>query len=497
MVTVVSTDRVAITPERRSGGARAWQRRYALGLFVTDALALVWVVIGTQIGWLGAHSGADVSVAGGNVMLSYTTFSVFLVLGWLAALALRDTRDPRIITVGWEEYRRVVEASVRFFGIVAIVAVIFQINLSRGYLLISLPAGVLVLLATRWLWRQWVNVQRAQGLYLSRVLLVGTPEASAHFARELERVRWAGYLPVGACVPVGTDPAALADEGIEVFGSFDDIERVVQARDVDTVLVTGSDLMPPGKVREISWMLEQGRRHLAVAPTIADVAGPRIRMRPAAGAPLIHVETPRFSYGQRFVKRAADIVVSALAIVGLSPLLIALAVIVKATSKGPILFRQTRVGRKGREFKMLKFRSMVVDAEAQLAALKAMADAGNDVMFKMREDPRVTRVGRVMRRYSLDELPQLFNVLCGQMSLVGPRPPLPSEVVEYADHVHRRFLVQPGITGLWQVSGRSTLSWEETVRLDLSYVDNWSLVGDLIIVLKTGRAVLAPGDTAA
>tara|TARA_B100001146_G_scaffold223360_1_gene237820 strand:- start:1341 stop:2189 length:849 start_codon:yes stop_codon:yes gene_type:complete len=281
------------------------------------------------------------------------------------------------------------------------------------------------------------------------------------------------------------------------MGNVNAIERALLATGADTVAVTSADDLPPAKVKQISWGLEAGKQHLVIAPSIADIAGPRIHIRPVSGLPLIHVETPRFSLGQRVTKRAFDLVASVLGVIVISPVLLLLTVAIMLTSTGPVLFRQERVGRNGKTFLMIKFRSMVPNAEQLLEKLlQEQRDAGNEVLFKMKNDPRVTRVGRIMRKYSLDELPQLFNVIGGSMSLVGPRPPLPREVEQYAEHVHRRFLMKPGITGLWQVSGRSSLSWDESVRLDLSYVENWTLVGDLTILLKTARAALAPGETA-
>jgi exopolysaccharide biosynthesis polyprenyl glycosylphosphotransferase len=222
-----------------------------------------------------------------------------------------------------------------------------------------------------------------------------------------------------------------------------------------------------------------------------DIGGPRIHTRPVAGLPLIHVETPRYEGSVLFAKRAFDIIASGIFIVLLSPLLLAIALIVRLSSPGPVLFRQPRVGLNGSEFRMFKFRSMVTDAESRLAKLEdTQRAAGNTVMFKMKDDPRVTPVGKFIRRFSIDELPQLFNVFAGTMSLVGPRPPLQREVDLYENHVHRRFLVKPGITGLWQVSGRSDLSWEDTVRLDLYYVENWSITGDLVILWRTIKAVI-------
>jgi exopolysaccharide biosynthesis polyprenyl glycosylphosphotransferase len=272
---------------------------------------------------------------------------------------------------------------------------------------------------------------------------------------------------------------------------LEDIPALLAAYGADTVIVTSSHDLPPRRIRELSWSLEPGRRHLVVAPGLTDVGGPRIHVRPAAGLPLVHIETPRYEGFRSTAKRAFDIASAGAGILLLAPLLVVIALAIRIGSPGPVLFRQPRVGRGGERFDMLKFRSMVVDAEARLAEIVEVGRREtNGVMFKMRDDPRVTPIGRFLRRYSLDELPQLFNVLVGSMSLVGPRPPLEREVAVYENHVNRRFLVKPGITGLWQVSGRANLSWEETVRLDLYYVENWSLVGDLVILWRTMRAVV-------
>lgn len=476
--------------------ARRWQRLYAIGLAITDAAALIWVVFGTQIAWIGLDS----QISGSDelpITVSYTLASTVLVILWVLALSLNDSRSFRVTGVGFEEYRRVIQGSFVLFAWIAIVAYLLQWQIARGYLLISLPAGIAVLMLTRWLWRQWLNAKRQHGDFSQRVLLVGSEASALHVARELARAPYAGYHVIAACVPGRAPFTDLPGTNIPVIGDLDGVPAAIERSKADTVVITGADELPPDRVKQISWSLEQGRRHLVVAPGLTDIAGPRIHTRPVAGLPLIHVETPNLSVGQRVLKRTMDIVLSSVLIVLLSPVLLVLAVTVRMTSRGPVLFRQERIGRGGEPFHMLKFRSMVIDAEDRLAQIVAQQNAGNAVMFKMKDDPRVTRVGRFMRRYSLDELPQLLNVLVGQMSIVGPRPPLPREVEQYASHVHRRFLVKPGITGLWQVSGRSTLSWEDTVRLDLSYVENWSLLGDALILLRTVKAVLAPGETAA
>ncbi|WP_426323956.1 sugar transferase [Microbacterium sp. E-13] len=478
---------------------RGWATRYARRLWVSDLLVLVLVVYTTQLIWFGTGN-VDVSIRADHRLndVSYWLFSAILTTLWMIGLTMADSRSPRVLGTGSTEYVRVANASFVVFSVVIIASFLLRLDVARGYLLIALPAGALLLLAERWLWRRWLLAQRVRGEFAARVLLVGSESSVAEIAHELQRSPRAGYLVVGACVPSGRVAATIEGSDIPIMGKVDDVSRAMEAVGADTVVVTSTDELPPFKVKQISWGLEAGRQHLVLAPSIVDIAGPRIHTRPVSGLPLIHVETPRFSKGQLFLKRATDLTASLLGVVLLSPLLAFLAISVRLTSEGPVFFRQTRIGLGGREFTMLKFRSMVQNAEELLPELAAQQrDAGNEVLFKMTNDPRITPVGRVMRKFSLDELPQLFNVIGGSMSLVGPRPPLPSEVEQYADHVHRRFLAKPGITGAWQVSGRSTLSWEDSVRLDLSYVENWTLLGDLVIILKTGKAVLAPGSTAA
>jgi exopolysaccharide biosynthesis polyprenyl glycosylphosphotransferase len=476
----------------KASGAADWARRYATRLVVTDLVVIAWAVIGTQIAWFGTlDAQLNLSEYRGGFGLNYSLISIILIVAWVTFLALFGTRDARVIGTGNNEYKRVMDATIRLFGIVAIVAFLFQLDLARGYIILSLPVGTLALLASRWIWRQWLSAQRSKGEYSSRVLLVGSRVSVAAIAKDLNRVPQAGYVVVGACIPGDTIGEYLLGV-IPVSNNLEQLQSTMDAAGADTLVVTSSDELPPERIRELSWALEPGRQHLVLAPSLTDIGGPRIHMRPVAGLPLIHVETPRYEGLKRFSKRAFDIVSSAALIFVLSPLLVVVAVGVRLSTPGGVLFRQDRVGLNGDHFRMLKFRSMVVDAEQQLTALQSAERAeGNVVMFKMKNDPRVTPIGGFMRRFSLDELPQLFNVLGGSMSLVGPRPPLEREVAIYENHVHRRFLVKPGITGLWQVSGRSNLSWEDTVRLDLYYVENWSIVGDLMILWRTARAVLA------
>jgi exopolysaccharide biosynthesis polyprenyl glycosylphosphotransferase len=478
----------AVRVSASTGSTEEWSRSYSRRVLVTDFLALFWVVFGVQIAWLGLDSNLATNTA--DLRLSYTGISIVVIAVWMSALALYDTRGHRVIGVGSTEYRLVADSSVRVFGVLAIAAYLLHVDLARGYILIAFPVGILVLLLSRWMWRQWLVAERKRGNYSAKVLLIGSTSSVLHLARELGRSPEAGYRVVGAAVSAGTR-GVLPGSTVQSFGGFDELTEALAETGADTVVITSADDLPPERVRQLSWSLEPGRQHLVVAPSLTDIGGPRIHTRPVQGLPLIHVETPTYSGRKLYTKRAFDLVGSTALIIVLSPLLLVLALLVKLTSPGPVFFRQERVGLNGATFHMIKFRSMVVDAEARLQELSQLDRAeGNDVLFKMKNDPRVTRVGGFMRRYSLDEVPQLFNVFVGDMSLVGPRPPLAKEVALYDTYVHRRFLVKPGMTGLWQVSGRSDLSWEDSVRLDLFYVENWSLIADLIILAKTARAVV-------
>ncbi|MCP2032148.1 exopolysaccharide biosynthesis polyprenyl glycosylphosphotransferase [Okibacterium sp. HSC-33S16] len=470
-----------------------WRSSYALKLVVSDLLVLVGIIFGVQIAWVGLDSAAlGVSGSRGEVEIGYTCISVCIVAAWMAVLGIYGTRTDRVVGVGVSEYKLIANASVRLLGIIAILAFLFKVDLARGYILMSFPLGLAFLLLSRWMWRQWLGAKRRLGSYSSRVLLVGSEDSVVHIARQLARQPEAGYQVVGACVASGRVADTLPGTSIVVSGNLSDLDDALETTGADTVIITSSDELPPERVRELSWSLEPGRQHLVVAPTLTGIAGPRIHTRPVAGLPLIHVETPRYEGRKIFTKRTLDVLFSGVLLILLSPVFLAVAILVKLSSPGPVLFHQARIGIQGKQFRMLKFRSMIFDAEQRLGSLgPAARSEGNEILFKMKDDPRVTTIGRILRRFSLDELPQLLNVFEGSMSLVGPRPPLETEVSSYDEHVHRRFLVKPGITGLWQVSGRSNLDWEESVQLDLYYVENWSLTGDLIILWRTVRAVLS------
>lgn len=295
---------------------------------------------------------------------------------------------------------------------------------------------------------------------------------------------------MGCVLPGGhTLPAESVFAGVPVLGGFDDVVAVVERFSVDTVAVLPSPELDGPALRRLGWDLEQTQAELLLAPAITEIAGPRVRIRPVCGLPLLHMEKPDLRGIRRVAKETVDRTASALALLLMLPLLLGIAAAVGLSSRGGVFYRQERVGRDGQAFSMLKFRSMVTGADAMTDHLAGSND-GNGVLFKQKTDARVTRVGKVLRRFSLDELPQLLNVVRGDMSLVGPRPPLPTEVERYGFDMHRRFLVKPGITGLWQISGRSDLSWDDSVRIDVRYVENWSLTFDFMILWKTVGAVL-------
>jgi exopolysaccharide biosynthesis polyprenyl glycosylphosphotransferase len=258
----------------------------------------------------------------------------------------------------------------------------------------------------------------------------------------------------------------------------------------ETILVTDTEHLGHEGLRELAWQLEGVEVDLMVSPNVMDVAGSRIHMRAVATMPLLHLEEPQYAEAGTWPKLLFDKTAGLLLLLLFSPIMIAAAIAVKLTSHGPVFYRQERIGIRGEKFDMIKFRSMRSGSDQHLAGLLAEQGKGDTPLFKITDDPRITSAGKFLRRYSIDELPQLFNVLKGDMSLVGPRPQLAAEVELYDSIAHRRLTVRPGMTGLWQVSGRSDLTWEESIRLDTSYVENWSMIGDVVILWKTVRAVL-------
>jgi exopolysaccharide biosynthesis polyprenyl glycosylphosphotransferase len=409
---------------------------------------------------------------------------------WPLAMLVSRAYEERFLWVGIEEYRRVLAAAVAILAAVGTISWAFELAVARGFVVLALPLTTALTLMQRMAHRQWLFRQRRKGRYQQTTILVGHRAAVAALDEQLQRSAYQGYRVIGCCLPSDEQLQGVdAFNGLPVLGGVNEVANVVRLFQVDTVAVLPSRELDGPALRELGWQLEETDAELLLAPAITDVAGPRVHIRPVAGLPLLHMDRPELTGIRRLTKGVFDRTAAALGVLVLTPVLLSITLAVRLTSPGPVLFRQERIGRCGEPFTMLKFRSMVDGADRLVESLASDGN-GNGVLFKIKEDPRVTRVGKVLRRYSIDELPQLFNVLRGEMSLVGPRPPLAREVEKYGPEMHRRFLVKPGLTGLWQVSGRSDLSWDDSVRIDVRYVENWSLAFDLMILAKTVRAVL-------
>jgi len=459
-------------------GTRTWTTAYLRQAAAVDSACAL------AAGLLGAL----VRFGGERVLpITYLGFTCALPVLWWAAVLLAGGYDSRFIGLGSDEFRRVLNAAVSLIAGVAVLSYFAKLNLARGYMAVALPSVALLDLSGRYLLRKRLHRLRSLGWCTRRVVAVGHPEAVADLVTTLRRESYHGLSVVATCLagPARTDEVA----DVPVAGELGSVSAAVGQFGADTVAVLACPEMDGRRLRELAWELEKTGTDLCVAPALLDVAGPRTTIRPVAGLPLLHVDHAELSGGKQAVKSVFDKAIAASALILLAPLFGAIALAIKFADQGPVFFRQTRVGKDGRAFTFYKFRTMVVDAEQRKSLLLAHNEA-DGVLFKLRRDPRVTRPGSWLRRSSLDELPQLVNVILGDMSLVGPRPALPDEAARYGDHMRRRLAVTPGITGLWQVSGRSDLPWEEAERLDLRYVENWSFALDLQILWKTASAVI-------
>ncbi len=464
-----------------------WQIRYVMSLCVIDLL----VGLGAAVLALNLRFGPVPAELHGQ---DYIWITGLLPFAWLVTLVLNRAYEARHLFVGSDEYARVFRSGMALTAALAILSFSVNYHFARGYLLIAMPAMILVGIVARYGVRHQLHRSWARGHRLHRVILVGPEPSVVEVSRRLRRERYHGLGVVGVCLPYRpANPATVGADGtrLPVFGTFDDVAGAVGRAGADTVIVLSCPEIDGVALRRMAWQLERAEVDMIVASTLVDVAGDRTTIRPVDGLPMLHVEHPRLKGGRRVIKEAFDRVSAMLllTLLGLPLLLILAAVRFAPGARGPAIFRQERVGRNGQSFVIYKVRTMYVDAEARLEELRAHNETDGE-LFKMRNDPRITPIGRWLRRLSLDELPQLFNVLKGDMSLVGPRPPLRREVARYPSDMRRRLVVKPGLTGLWQVSGRSDLSWEESIRLDLSYVENWSLSMDVAILLRTLTAVL-------
>jgi exopolysaccharide biosynthesis polyprenyl glycosylphosphotransferase len=461
-----------------AGTPRSWMLYYRLVLFAVDVVAMT----------LAVGIGLNLRFGSGQPAPHYGAYALAIVIGWLIALQNAGGYDIRHLATGPTEAKIVLRASAVTVSVLATYCYATKTEVARGFVVGVIPVGVALLFLGRALTRQYVNSRRRRGEWVHRILAVGTTESVQHLLEVTERATGAGLHVVGVCVE-DSPRGVLVGEDVRVVGGVTDAAATAQRVDADVVAVTSSGLGPRG-VRELGWALEGTGRGLVIAPALTEIAGPRVRVSPVEGLPLVWLEQPQLGRVPRLVKRTVDLAGGLFLTAVALPFLLLVAAAIKLDSRGPVLYRQRRLGVNGTEFMVLKLRTMFVDADRRRDDyLELNEQDGGGVLFKMRQDPRVTRVGRLLRQFSIDELPQLLHVVTGRMSLVGPRP-LAAEDSTYTGSARRRLLVRPGLTGLWQVSGRSDLGWDDAVRLDLYYVENWSLGVDLGILARTIMAVL-------
>ncbi|MET7683539.1 exopolysaccharide biosynthesis polyprenyl glycosylphosphotransferase [Streptomyces sp. NPDC005423] len=453
---------------------RRWEQRYRIVLLVADGLTAV--------------------AAAFVIHAAYGRWAVALVLPptWIAAMLAHRSYDRSALGLGAEEYRRVLRGALALPA--PAVAAYWLFTHDSGLLhdmsMAAIPAAAIAL-PVRYALRRRLHRRWARGRDRSATLLAGPSRDVVELVAVLRRGGAQELDVAGACLTDPQNAAVIRKLGVPVLGGVgDSMNDVIQAMGISTLVALPAPEFDASVLRRMSWTAAVQGVDFLVAPVLTDVSASRLAVRPTNGVPLVRVRAPNLSRLSRLPKEFLDRGLAALLLVLLAPPLLLIALVVRLDSSGPALFRQRRVGRYGDHFTMLKFRTMRTDAEALRAELAHLNENSDGLLFKVKEDPRITRTGSVLRRYSLDELPQLINVVGGHMSLVGPRPPLPEEVEGYPPEVKRRLLVKPGLTGLWQVSGRSDLPWEEAVRLDLAYVDNWSTTLDLSILARTATAVV-------
>ena len=475
----VHAARWRLGPTSRSSARRSAAIRQT-GVALLDALIVTVTALTAYAGRFGIGFLNDTFRPEGTVWIYYVVPSA-----WMALLAMCGAYSLHHLQTGMVEYQRVALGSGLFAGAIGVACFLAKYDLSRGFFFLLFAVGVPLLLVGRLARRRILSRLRSRGMFQSSVLVAGSPSHVDEVAGVLRREKWLGYQVIGAATGAKVEETPA---GLPVLGEITDVVDLINESAIDTVIFAEGSFPDSQHFKRMAWDLEDLDVQMIVAPALTDVSSERLSQRPVAGLPLVYVERPQAVAASRWSKRAFDLVGSGLLLLFAAPIIAAVALAIKLEDRGPVFYKQTRVGRRGEEFQCLKIRSMVVNADALKAALAAQNE-GAGVLFKMANDPRITKVGRFIRRFSIDELPQLWNVFRGDMSLVGPRPALPSEVAQYDSDTVRRLDVRPGLTGLWQVSGRSNLPWDETVRLDVYYVDNWSIIQDLSILMRTARAV--------
>lgn len=458
-----------------------WEQRYRRAVITSDTVATALVVAAIG-GFFGVRDAAN-----WHEKWRILAFGTELLV--LGALAVSRSWAPAVLGQGAEEFRRLGRSLFAAVVVLSLVGIALTSRNIKLWIFVAIPAIALVTMTQRYLLRLWLHKQRKEGRCLRPVLAAGSTATVRDLITRARKFPHLGWRVDAVCTVDGRGTEGDQLDGVPVVGRLADVAGHVRRDGYRVVAVTPDPHWSPDRLQRLAWNLEGSDAEMVVAPVLMEVAGPRLHVDAVLGIPLLRVSMPTFTGGRRAVKEVVDRLGAAVLLVLFAPLMVLVALSVLVDSPGGAFYRQRRVGKDGREFTIFKFRTMVVGAHRARDEL-ADLNEGAGLLFKVRRDPRVTRVGSVLRRYSLDELPQLFNVLTGSMSLVGPRPPLPEESAAYGPDIRRRLLVKPGLTGLWQISGRSDLPWEEAVRLDLRYVEDWSLALDTVILWKTLRAVL-------
>ena len=486
---------VSVTPTRRDPEAEY------RGLIAGPRRPRIWTLVLSDTGAACAaavlatlwHLGGSDAAGLRGTPTRLATFAVVPV--WVLGLAACGAYGRRLLPGDDGLRNRVVRVAVRIGVLIAFVSLLIDSTALMRRDVLAVAYAALLTPCVRVLVQHLGSYDYGRRYDPRRGLIVGHLRTIDEFLAHRRPADAKQLSVVAACVLGDGENESLLDLPVPVVGGAGEIVRAARANRCDAVILLGGSGLGRTALRRICWELHEAGVDVALAPILADVSAGRISMAHTGGLPLLHLRAPVLTGPSRrlndLCQRAGALFILTL----LSPLMLLLAVLVRATSPGPALFRQTRVGKDGAEFTCLKFRTMCVDAEARQAEVAHLNEMADGPLFKISKDPRLTRIGGALRHYSLDELPQLFNVVAGSMALVGPRPPLPAEAERYTDEMRRRLAVKPGLTGLWQVSGRSSLSWAESERLDLSYVENWSPSLDAMILLRTTSAVVR-GDGA-
>jgi exopolysaccharide biosynthesis polyprenyl glycosylphosphotransferase len=464
-------------------------RDYSKGVMVVDALVILATSMITYLFNYGSLQSTESIHEEGLLRLAVSPqlIGVGMAVTWFVSLALFRSRDTKIVGSDNAEYQRVLNSSITVLGLLALASLYFKVDVSRLYVTEVVVIGLFALLLSRTLGRTWLNKQRREGNYTKRVAIYGPISDIKLQLEKYASHKEAEFEPVLTIEDSNDLVLKFIGSSKSINTDLTHLAEVLSNEDIQVLQVVGVSLSSAQMHKKLHWALDGWDISFVVSPSITGISSARLTTRVIAGSPLLKITSTKFTGPQYFFKTVMDLVGGLLAFVISLPVVLVTAIFVKLEDGGPAFFKQTRVGLNGQQFTMYKIRSMKVGAELEHAERQqALADQlTNSNMFKDPEDPRVTKVGKIIRKYSIDELPQFLNVLKGDMSLVGPRPPLLSEVEQWQGHESRRLLVKPGVTGPWQIGGRSLLTWEETVAIDLNYVENWSVLTDLSIIFKT------------